>query len=620
MRILAQDTVNKIGTEVTLAGWVNTLRSHGKIIFIDLRDRSGIIQLVLTREFPDVRTEDVVEVSGLVKARPDEMKNPKIPTGIVEVEVRELKILNKAQDLPFPIDTDGYDINEELRLKYRYLDLRRGRLQRNLKLRSRLIDAVRQYLVDHEFIEIETPLLTKSTPEGSRDFLVPSRLKPGNFYALPQSPQQYKQLLMIAGFERYFQIARCLRDEDLRADRGFEHTQIDIEMSFVRREDVMELDEGMIKHVVKSLGYKLQSETFPVLTYAEALSRFGSDKFDLRTDSEKKQGILAFAWVVDFPFFERPNVTDSGADTWTFTHNPFSAPKPEHKEWLLKKEHIGEILTTQYDLVCNGYEVGGGSLRSHEPEMLEKVFEIIGYEKKEIAAQFGHMLEALRFGAPPHGGLAHGIERLLMTMTHEPYLREVVAFPMTASGQTSVMDAPSRVTEAQLVEVGLALKSSRVTGDVYTHIVNMLRVQGITFESYEHEPVFTARAAARVRNTPLHQGAKALVMMGDGKALMLVIPADLKVDARAFKKTYHIKDLRMATQEEVERFTGIKVGAVPPFGHIFNLPLFVDEKLRDNETIVFNAGSHTQSIAIKESDFERAARPTIGKFSTLELV
>jgi aspartyl-tRNA synthetase len=425
-------------------------------MFLDLRDRAGLIQLVSTKDLADARPEDVVEIVGLVKKRPTTMVNPKIATGTVEVEVKSIAILGKARELPLPIDTDGYDINEETRLKYRYLDLRRPRLQKNIRLRSKLVDLIRQYLFKEDFIEIETPLLTKSTPEGSRDFLVPSRMQPGKFYALPQSPQQYKQLLMVAGFERYFQIARCLRDEDLRADRGFEHSQVDIEMSFVEREDVMRLDEKMLIEVMESMGYKIKQKPFPQFTHADAIKKFGSDKPDLRTEDDKKNGILAFVWIIDFPFFEK---TKEGP--WTFTHNPFSAPTREHKGWLLKKEHIGEILTTQYDIVCNGCEVGGGSIRGHEPAILEAVFEVMGYDKKTIQAQFGHMLEAFTYGAPPHGGLAHGIERLLMTITGEPYLREVVAFPQTSGGQSSVMDAPSSIAADQLKELGIAVLPQR---------------------------------------------------------------------------------------------------------------------------------------------------------------
>lgn len=610
-RILSSQTVGHIGKEVKLQGWVHARRDHGKIMFLDLRDRAGLVQLVSIKELADVRPEDVVEVIGLVKKRPEAMVNAKIASGTIEIEVKSVVVLGKAKELPLPIDTEGYDINEDIRLQYRYLDLRRPRLQKNIRLRSKLVDLIRQYLFKEDFLEIETPLLTKSTPEGSRDFLVPSRLQPGKFYALPQSPQQYKQLLMVAGFERYFQIARCLRDEDLRADRGFEHSQVDIEMSFVERADVMRLDEAMMISVMETMGYKMKQKPFPVFTYAEAMKKFGADKFDLRTEEDKKNGILAFAWVVDFPFFEKTPEGD-----WTFTHNPFSAPKPEHKAWLLKHDKVGEILTTQYDLVCNGYEVGGGSIRGHEPEILTAVFEVMGYDKATIQAQFGHMLTAFTYGAPPHGGLAHGIERLLMTITGEPYLREVVAFPMSSGGKTSVMDAPSDVAEEQLTEIGLSLLSKKRTGEtVYAQIISMLKGNHVLFDAYEHEAVKTSEEAAKIRNTPLHAGAKALVMFADEKPIMVTLPGDEKVDTKVFKETYSIRDLRMATPDEVQKVTGVPIGAVPPFGHIFNIPLYMEKGLQENSKIFFNAGLHTKSVSMEEKDFEKVARPIIGIFA-----
>ncbi len=610
-RTLALKTVEKVGQEILLKGWINSRRDHGKIMFLDLRDRSGLVQMVSQKDLGEVGIEDVVEVLGTVKRRPEAMVNSKLATGTIEVEVKTMNILNRAKELPFPIDTDGLDINEDIRLKYRYLDLRRPRLNRNIRLRSKLVDLIRQYLFSQDFTEIETPLLTKSTPEGSRDFLVPSRLQPGKFYALPQSPQQYKQLLMVAGFERYFQIARCMRDEDLRADRGFEHSQVDIEMSFVEREDVMALDEAMMIAVIEKLGYTIKQKPFPVYTYAQAVKEFGADKFDLRSEEDKKNGVLAYAWVVDFPFFEK---ADDGS--WTFTHNPFSAPKPEHKDWLLKKKNIGNILTTQYDLVCNGYEVGGGSIRGHEAAVLEAVFEVMGYGKEKIREQFGHMLEAFEFGAPPHGGLAHGIERLLMTITGEPYLREVVAFPMTSGGKTSVMDAPSIVDESQLKEIGLTLTVKRGGGTViYDQIVAMLENAHVQYKAYEHEPVRTSEEAAKVRNTDPHEGAKALVLYADGKPIMVAVAGDQKVDMKAFKKLYSVRDLRMATPEEVVKVTSVPIGAVPPFGHIFGIPLYMDSGLKTNEYVVFNAGLHHKSIRFKEVDYEKVAKPIIGAYS-----
>ncbi|MBI2065332.1 MAG: aspartate--tRNA ligase [Candidatus Yanofskybacteria bacterium] len=454
------ETKNLIGKEVNLAGWVHVRRDHGKIIFIDLRDRSGLAQVVFgpwTKDLYEtanqLRSEWVIRVRGTVKERPEKMINAEIETGRVEIEPLELEILNKSETPPLPLDTDGADIDEESRLKYRYLDLRRPRLQKNLRLRSEFIDRVRQFLFKKGFLEVETPILSAPTPEGSRDFVVPSRLNPGKFFALPQSPQQYKQLLMVAGLEKYFQVARCFRDEDLRADRGFEHSQIDMEVSFIDQEEFMKLDEEMITVVVEGMGYKIKQKPFPVFTYKEAIEKFGADKFDLRTEEDKNNGVLAYAWVKDFPFFEK---SDDGE--WTFTHNPFSHAKPEHVDWLLSGEHVDEILTTQYDLVCNGFEVGGGSIRAHKPEMLKAVFKIMGYGDKEIDAQFGHMLEAFKYGAPPHGGIAHGIERNIMTLAGENYLREVQAFPQTSSGRTSVMDAPNELDKKQLKELHLKIE------------------------------------------------------------------------------------------------------------------------------------------------------------------
>lgn len=455
MRVLTKDTVNKIGEEITLMGWVNSRRDHGKLIFIDLRDHWGVVQVVFAprdgkhiENVESLRDEWVVKIRGLVKERPRDMENPEIATGRVEIQATGLEILAESKTPPFPINDGGKDIDEESRLKYRYLDLRRDRLQKNLQARSEFVRLARQFLFDKGFLEIETPILSAPTPEGSRDFVVPSRLNTGKFFALPQSPQQYKQLLMVAGFEKYFQIARCFRDEDLRADRGFEHTQIDLEMSFVNQADVMALDEEMMSTIVGAMGYQIKESPFPVYTYQEAMERFGSDKFDLRTEEEKRAGVLAYAWIKDFPFFER-----AGDGSWTFTHNPFSLAKPEHQEWLLGGKNVDKILTTQYDLVCNGVEVGGGSMRAHQPEMLSAAFRIMGYDDKAVVKNFGHMIEALQYGAPPHGGIAHGVERNLMTLMGEEFLREVQAFPQTSSGRTSVMNAPSEIEKKQLDEL-----------------------------------------------------------------------------------------------------------------------------------------------------------------------
>ena len=459
-RTLIGELKGQIGKEVSISGWVDVRRDHGKLIFLDLRDMSGKVQMVVLPNYKDahslaetVRPEWVLEITGKVKERPAKMVNDKEPNGAIEIEITALQVLNKAETPPFDVRSDGKEIGEESRLKYRYLDLRRPRMQKNIRLRSEFVENARKYLFSKGFAEIETPYFTSTTPEGSRDFVVPSRMYPGKFFALPQSPQQYKQLLMVAGFEKYFQMARCFRDEDLRADRGFEHTQIDMEMSFVNREDVMCLDEEMITVVMENMGYKLKQKPFPRFTYKEAMEKFGADKFDMRTDEDKKNGILAFAWVIDFPFFEKDK-----EGNWTFTHNPFSMPAPEHLKWHLEGTHTEEIITQQYDLVCNGFETGGGSIRAHQPEILEATFKTMGYSKEQIEKDFSHMLKAFSYGAPPHGGLAHGIERLIMIMTGETELREVQSFPQTSKGRTSVMEAPTEISKQQLKELGIQIK------------------------------------------------------------------------------------------------------------------------------------------------------------------
>ncbi|OGC47228.1 hypothetical protein A2886_01100 [candidate division WWE3 bacterium RIFCSPHIGHO2_01_FULL_42_13] len=462
-RSLVSETLQKVGERVTLKGWVDSKRDHGKLTFIDLRDRTGKVQCVGASMLGELTPETVVEITGTVKARPENMINPDAQTGTIEVGVEEYEILNKAGELPIPIEGDGLEINEESRLKYRYLDLRRERMQKIIRLRSKFTQEVRNFLHSKDFVEIETPMLTKATKEGARDFIVPSRHHPGKFYSLPQSPQQYKQLLMTAGFERYFQLARAIRDEDLRADRGYEHTQIDIEMSFITRENVLGLVEEMIKTTVKAVGGKLKDEKFPVINYKEALEKYGADKFDLRSEEEKAAGVLAFAWVVNFPFFKKVDKADAaevadGKSGWTFTHNPFSSPVKEHIEWHLKEENIDQIVTDQYDLVCNGYEVGGGSIRAHSPEILRKTFKIMGYTDEETEESVGHMLRAFELGTPPHGGIALGVDRLVMVLAGEASLKESVAFPMTSSGKTAVMEAPSEVEPEQLKELHLAIE------------------------------------------------------------------------------------------------------------------------------------------------------------------
>lgn len=458
-RIYIGDLQKHIGEEVTIAGWVDVRRDQGKMVFFDFRDTTGKVQGVVLPGSDamdiakEVRGEWVVRVTGKVNKRPERAINKDVANGDIELEILEIDVLNESKTPPFEITGDTRGIDEAVRLKYRYLDLRSERLHQNIKTRSEFVRKCRDFLFQNRFTEIETPLLTESTPEGSRDFVVPSRLHPGKFYALPQSPQQYKQLLMTSGFDRYFQIARAMRDEDLRADRGFEHTQIDIEMSFITMNEVMDMVERMITEVVERMGYTIKEKPFPRITYKESMERFGDDKFDLRTQEEKERGVLAYAWVVEFPFFEK---TDDGK--WTFTHNPFSMPIPEHIEWLLEGKNIEDILVQQYDLVCNGFEVGGGSIRAHKREILEATYRVMGDNEEETKKKVGHMLEAFEYGTPPHGGIAIGVERNIMNMTGEEWLREVQAFPMTRTGQVAVMDAPAELSQEQLDELGIEIK------------------------------------------------------------------------------------------------------------------------------------------------------------------
>lgn len=615
-RTLATTTSKKIGQSVLLYGWVNSRRDHGQLVFIDLRDRSGIVQLVCPKKLAaDLRSEYVVSVNGEVKKRLEKNINPNLATGQVEVSVKEIKILAQAKTSPFEIDADGREVEETIRLKYRYLDLRRPRLAANLRLRDRVTRHIRQYLHQQDFVEIETPFLSKSTPEGARDFLVPSRLQPGNFYALPQSPQQYKQLLMVAGFERYFQIVRCFRDEDPRADRAYgEFTQLDLEMSFVNQEIILQLTEQlMIELTEKVVGKKVFKKPFPRLTHQQAMAQFGADKFDLRKD--KDPNVLAFAWVLDFPLFETTETRELSS-----SHHPFTAPKDEDIP-LLDKEPM-KVRSWQHDLVCNGLEVGGGSIRITDPKIQTKIFQILGHSQEEINQKFGHLLEAFEYGVPPHGGIAPGIDRLMMVFANEANTREVMAFPITSGGQTAVMNAPAPVSQEQLKELGIKIINSS-NGDiskrgetVFQEIKKLLEKNQVKYQTFEHKPVFTSEEAAEVRGTDIKQGAKALIMLADKKPIMLVVSAAYKVDIKKFKKLFKIKDLRMATAGEVEQLTqGVKIGAVPPFGNIFGMPTYVDKTLAENKTIAFNAGLHSRSIEMAYKDFIEVIKPRVSSFS-----
>lgn len=456
-----------VGETVSISGWVDVRRDQGKMIFLDFRDMTGIVQGVILPNYIEtlevgktLRSEFVVKVKGKVNKRPERNIKDGILNGNIELEIISIEILNEAITPVFDVTTDGKELGEENRLKYRYLDLRRPRMQKNIRNRHRLAKFVRDFLDKEGFIEVETPILTKSTPEGARDYIVPSRLYQGMFYALPQSPQQYKQLLMASGMEKYFQLARCMRDEDTRGDRQPEFTQLDMEMSFVEKEDVMDVNERLLIELVTKLypEKKIQEIPFPRITYKEAIEKHGNDRPDFRTD-KNDPNLLAFGWVVEFPFFERTDKSDNPntEGEWTFTHNPFSEPINEHKEWLMKKKNLGEIITTQYDIILNGYEIGGGSIRAHKTETLRKVLNIIGQKDEDIDKNFGHMLNAFQTGTPPHGGIAWGFDRLVMLLENEPNIREVIAFPKTGEGKDLMMESPSSVSDSQLKELAISI-------------------------------------------------------------------------------------------------------------------------------------------------------------------
>jgi aspartyl-tRNA synthetase len=455
---------SSLNQEVTIMGWVDVRRDQGKLIFFDFRDATGYVQGVILPGAKEahavggtLRPEFVVEVRGKVNQRPDKNIQPEKQNGDIELEILSITVLNEAETPPFDVREAGHEINEEIRLKYRYLDLRRPRLQRNMRTRDAVISFFRDYFHRHRFVEIETPMLTKGTPEGSREYIVPSRLERGKFYVLPQSPQQFKQLAMVAGFERYFQIARCMRDEDLRGDRQPEFTQLDFEMSFVRQEDILSFMEPMFIEMVKTLFPEktISQIPFPRITFRESMENYGNDKPDLRKDKNDPNE-LAFAWIVDFPMFEK-----DGEGNLQAAHHPFCSIKDEDVPKFMKGEDLMAIRANSYDLVLNGYELGSGSIRIHQSSLQQKVFELLNISKEEQQKKFGHMLEAFRYGAPPHGGFAPGIDRIVMLLLGEQNIREVIAFPKTGEGKDLMMGSPSEMGAEQLDELGIKVIESK---------------------------------------------------------------------------------------------------------------------------------------------------------------
>lgn len=466
-RITTKLAPEHVGESIDVYGWIHTRRDHGKITFFDLRDRWGLLQVVATGStlgsVKDVRPEYVVKITGTITERPEKLINPNIPTGKIELQATNVEIVSEAKTPPFEVDKDTSLVDEEMRLKYRYLDLRSQRMTDHMVDRHRVAQFIRQFLSDREFLEIDTPILTKSTPEGARDFIVPSRLQNGSFYALPQSPQQYKQLLMVAGMDRYYQLARCFRDEDPRSDRAYgEFTQLDLEMSFVTQEDILQLAEELFTTLVETLFPEkhISQKPWPRLTHAEATKKYGTDKPDLRKDKNDPNE-LAFAWTLDFPLFTEQSQDDffhgSGSSKFAPSHHMFTAPHPDDVPLL--DSDPGKVRGLQHDMVLNGYEVGGGSIRIHQPDVQQKIFDLIGFTKEQ-SASFHHMLEAFTYGVPPHGGIAPGIDRLMMVLAGETSIREVMAFPAIASGATAVLNAPSAVTDQQLKEVGIQLRTT----------------------------------------------------------------------------------------------------------------------------------------------------------------
>ncbi len=451
-RTLIENLSKLINKEVEIKGWVNTIREHGKLIFLEVRDITGTVQTITTAKdetnFTTAKSltkESCVRIKGKVNERPKGTENKNSPAGTVEIKIEELEIYNKCPTLPF--DLDNKDTNEDIRLKYRYLDLRRPEMQNNLIVRSKIIKVIRDFLHKEGFSEFETPILAKSTPEGARDYVVPSRTQPGKFFALPQSPQLFKQLLMVAGFEKYFQIAKCMRDEDLRSDRQPEFTQLDIEMSFITQKDIMNLTEKLLQKIWKEILNTNIKIPFPKITYDNSMKKYNIDRPDLRKNKNDPKE-FAFCWITDFPAFDKSE--EKGK--LIATHHPFT-----HPEMQSFNKNPTTAKSLAYDIVLNGTEIGGGSIRIHEQEIQSKVFEVLGINKKEQEEKFGFLLDALKFGAPPHGGIAWGLDRLVQIILGAESIRETIAFPKNKEARDLMLDAPSLLTNKQLKDVSIKL-------------------------------------------------------------------------------------------------------------------------------------------------------------------
>ena len=453
VRTYIADTPKSVEQTVVIKGWVQNKRDMGQIAFMDVRDRTGLLQVVLGDdiEHPKLGPEYVVEIEGKIVKRGERYINKKLITGEVEMQVSRIEVLATSDEPPFEIRKSSEGVGEEVRLKYRYMDLRTERMKNNLELRHRTMKFMRDFYDERRFLEIETPTLTKGTPEGAREFLVPSRLHEGDFYVLPQSPQQFKQLLMVAGIDRYFQIVKCYRDEDQRGDRQPEFTQLDVEMSFVDQEDVLSMTEEMLIKLVETVAPEktITQVPFPRITYAESMEKYGNDKPDLRKN-KKDDNELAFVWVTDFPMYEKTENKEMQA-----MHHPFTSPHPDDVDNLESDPY--SVRSVAYDVALNGYEIGGGSIRITDPELQQRIFKVLGMDDEEIQTKFGHIIEAFRYGVPPHGGLAFGLDRLVMLLAGEPNIREVMAFPKTGDARDLMMDAPGEIDPKRLKEANITI-------------------------------------------------------------------------------------------------------------------------------------------------------------------